>query len=56
MFKVTIDKGDIHADMPYDNHLDLFEAFYRADICKKRNPKATFTVVNEENGDVEYQV
>lgn len=56
MYKVTIDKGDIHADMPYDNNLDLFEAFWRADIYKNRNPKAIFTVVNQENGDIEYQV
>lgn len=55
-YKITLTKNDIHADMPDDHDLGLMEACWRADVYKKRNPKAVFTVVNETNGDVEYQI
>lgn len=42
-------------DMPKDDNLGLLEASYRADLYKKKNPTATFMVVNMENGDVDYQ-
>lgn len=56
MFKIVLDKGEIHVDMPNDIGLRLLEACYRADIYKQHNPTAIFTVVNMENGDIEYQV
>jgi len=43
-------------EMPNDKHLGLLEACHYADVYKKSNPQATFTVYNEQNGDVEYQV
>lgn len=42
--------------MPNDKNLDLFEAVDRANIYKKRNNKNIFVVLNNENGDVEYEV
>ena len=43
-------------DMPGNDGLRLFEACHRADLYKERNETAMFTVVNEDNGDIEYQV
>lgn len=43
-------------EMPGNNGLGLFKACHFADLYKERNPKAMFTVVNEDNGDIEYQV
>lgn len=56
MFKITMMCSVGTIDMPKDKKLKLFEACYRCDIYKEKNPKATFTVVNEETGDIEYQV
>ncbi len=56
MFKIRIDTNDIHSDMPMDTNLGLLEACDRAEIYKRKNPAAFFTVVNEDNGDVEYQI
>lgn len=56
MYKITLAKGDMLIDMPHDNGLGLFEACYRADIYKRHNSKAVFSVVNVETGDIEYQV
>lgn len=56
MFKVMIDKGVIHTNMPGDVGITLFDACWRADIYKRHNPTATFTVVNMINGDIEYRV
>ena len=56
MFKVQITVDGRMIDMPHDSGLRLSEACYRADIYKKHNSKCTFTVVNEENGDFEYQI
>lgn len=56
MYKIVMDKGEIHVDMPLDIGLRLFEACYRADLYKHRNASAVFTVVNMENGDIEYQI
>lgn len=56
MFKIVLDKGEIHVDMPNDSGLRLLEACYRADLYKRRNPAAIFSVVNMDNGDIEYQV
>ena len=60
-FKVTMgyrDKaGEYHTlDLPGDKNLRLFDACDRADIYKRWRPDRVFTVVNEENGDFEYQV
>ena len=38
-------------DMPSDKGLGLFEATHRADLYKR----CTFSVVNEANGDIEYE-
>lgn len=43
-------------DMPSDNGLRLFEATHRADLYKRNNPACTFSVVNEDNGDIEYEI
>ena len=42
--------------VPGCNGLRLLEACDFADIFKKQNPKAIFSVVNEETDDIEYQV
>lgn len=56
-FKITLYKKEIGTiTMPSCNGLRLLEACYFADIFKRRNPEAIFSVVNEENGDIEYQV
>ena len=54
-YKISLTKDDIHADMPNDFNLGLMEACWRADVYKKRNPTAHFIVINESNGDVEYE-
>ena len=56
MFKIVITTRDISLDMPHDIGLNLFDACYRADLYKKNNAKAAFTVVDMTTGDVEYQV
>ena len=56
MFKITFSKDDMYLDMPGDNGLSLFEAEDRANIYKNRNPGATFSIVNEDNGDCEFQI
>lgn len=42
--------------MPLDHNLDIWEACARCDIYKRHNTKAVFAVVNDENGDIEYEV
>lgn len=56
MFKITINIDGNIVDMPHDSGLRLSEACYRADLYKRRNEKRVFSVVNEDNGDIEYQV
>ncbi len=56
MFKIVINIDGNWVDMPKDGGLRLSEACYRADLYKSRNEKRQFIVVNEENGDIEYQV
>lgn len=56
MYKITLAKADMLIDMPLDNGLSLLEACGRADIYKRHNSKAVFSVVNVETGDIEYQV
>lgn len=59
MYKVvmvlTVGEKRKTIDMPTDKHLDLMEACNRADLYAKRNTSATFMVVNNENGDVDYE-
>lgn len=55
-FKIVMSFEDRLLDMPHDNGLRLNEACYRADLYKNRNPQRTFSVINETNGDIEYQV
>ena len=43
-------------DMPNENGMCLLEACNFAEIYKRKNPQAVFSVVNEETGDIEYQV
>lgn len=52
--KLTTDKVDFF--MPKENHESLFKACDYADIYKKHNPKAHYSVINDESGDVEYEV
>ena len=56
MFKISMLIEDHWVDMPHDSGLRLSEACYRADIYKNYNSKRIFVVVNEENGDIEYEV
>jgi hypothetical protein len=56
MFKIQMSFDGRLLDMPNDSGLRLSEACYRADIYKNRNPKRTFTVRNEDNDDIEYQI
>ena len=42
--------------MPKDTHLGLFEACFRADVYKKQNGKNVYQVVNNETGDIEYEI
>lgn len=57
-YKITmyIPHLNMTVDMPNNNGMRLFEACEFADIYKRRSPNNVFTVVNEENGDIEYQV
>ena len=41
-------------DMPNEKGLGLFEACHRADLYKRSNPHCNYSVINEDNGDVEY--
>lgn len=44
-------------DMPKDKNIkSVFEAQRRAEIYKKSNPDNMYFVVNEDNGDVEFQI
>lgn len=56
MYKITLSKADLFFDMPNDANLGLFDACDRVEIYKRKNPSAVFSVVNMENGDIEYQV
>ena len=56
MYKIVLRTKDVKVDMPKDIGLGLFEACWRADLYKKKNPQATFMVVNLENGDIDYEV
>ena len=56
-YKITLyTKRTGTIDMPNDKNMRLLTACEYADIYKRKNPKAIFSVVNEETGDVEYQV
>lgn len=39
-----------------NNHLGLFEACHYAELYKKRNPKNTYRVINNENQDLEMEI
>ena len=39
-----------------NNHLGLFEACRYAELYKKRNPKNTYRVINNENQDLEMEI
>lgn len=59
MYKIQLLSSHIPGkgiDMPKDKSLGLFEACRRADIYKRNNPSATFIVIHETTGDVEYSV
>ena len=58
MFKIIMKPASTGrlVPMPGDKNLSLREAVWRADLYKKKNPKATFSVVNEINEEVEYEV
>lgn len=43
-------------EMPHDKHIGLLYACHLADVYKEKYKDATYTVYNEINGDVEYQV
>ena len=57
-YKITLYSKSIGQtiDMPNDSGMRLLEACHFADIYKRKNPQAVFSVVNEETGDIEYQV
>lgn len=55
MFKIILIKPGMVIEMPKDKHLSFLDACYRADIYHRNNRSAAFTVINEDNGDVEYQ-
>ena len=53
-FKITLHKKDIGTiTMPGCTGLHLLEACEFADIFKQKNPKAIFSVVNEEDDTIE---
>lgn len=47
--------GSDRVPMPHDNGLDIYEAVFRANLYKKRCPHNDYQVVNEANGDIEYE-
>lgn len=56
-FKITLYTKRVGTiDMPNDKGMRLLEACEFADIYKRKNPNAVFSVINEETGDIEYQV
>lgn len=56
MFKVCMFFDGNWVDMPNCNGLRLLVACEYADIFKRKNGKRDFCVVNEETGEVEYDV
>ena len=56
-FKITLYTKRVGTiDMPNDKGMRLLEACEFADIYKRKNPDAVFSVINEDTGDIEYQV
>ena len=43
-------------DMPSDKGLRLLEAEHRMHCYKANNPDCTYLLVNEDNGDIEYEI
>ena len=56
MYHIEMVVDSLYIRMPDDDNLELFEACDRANIYKKKNPKATFRVINSENLDLEMEV
>ena len=54
MYKITayIHRTGTTVDMPHDKDLGLFEATHRMKLYKKRNPDLTYSLVNQDNGDI----
>ncbi len=55
MYKIIMYVNGTTISMPLDTDLRLFEACEKADIYKRHNSKAVYSVVND-SGDIEYQV
>lgn len=56
-YKITLyTKRTGEIDMPNEKGMRLMEACDYADIYKRKNPQAIFSVVDEVTGDLEYQV
>lgn len=55
MYKIMMTMEHGNVDMPKDKGLEFLDACNRAVLYKKRNNARGFLVVNEDNGDVDYQ-
>lgn len=55
MYKIMMYVNGMTINMPFDAGLSFLEACERADIYKRHNSKAVFSVVND-SGEIEYQV
>ena len=55
MYKIHLSTKSVSFDMPKENHESLLKACHLADLYKKRNENARFTVIDTSNGDVMYE-
>lgn len=42
-------------DMPKDYHLTMMEGEHRMKLYKRNNPSLTYYLVNEANGDIDWE-
>ena len=55
VYKVTLSDGEKTKRKTLDENIGLLTACHRADLYKNRNGKCRFVVVNNDNGDWEYE-
>lgn len=56
MYKIHLQTKGVSLDMPKENHESLLKACHFADLYKAKNPRAHFTVIDSETGDIMYEV
>lgn len=56
MYKIHLATDKVSFDMPNERYESLFMAVRIANLYKKANATAHFTVINEDNGDIEHEI